>query len=63
MDKVWGEAYTSSDDNELIERLKDEAYEVPIERAIKIKVTAWDVNCPQHIKQRFTLEEMGNIIK
>ena len=56
--KIWGEASVITDDAALIAQLKDEEYEVPIERAIKIKVTAWDVNCPQHIQQRYTLEEI-----
>jgi len=60
--KIWGEAKVISDDNELIEQLKDEDYVVPIERVIKIKVNAWDVNCPQHIQQRYTIEEIKPFI-
>lgn len=56
--KIWGEAAIITDNEALIEQLKDKDYEVAIERVIKIKVTAWDVNCPQHIKQRFTVEEI-----
>jgi len=56
--KVWGEAEVVTDDEDLTAQLKDEAYDVPIERVIKIKVTAWDVNCPQHIQPRYTIEEM-----
>lgn len=59
--KIWGEAYVITEDQELMEQLKDENYEVPIERVIKIKVTAWDVNCPQHIQQRYTIEEIKDI--
>lgn len=60
--KIWGEAGTSDDAN-LIAQLKDDAYEVPIERAIKIKITAWDVNCPQHIQPRYTIEEIQPYIE
>lgn len=56
--KIWGEATVISHDSNLENKLKDVEYEVPIERVIKIKVTAWDVNCPQHIQQRYTLEEI-----
>ena len=61
--KIWGEAEVVVDDDELIEQLKDEDYEVPIERVIKIKVNAWDVNCPQHIQQRYTIEEIKPYIE
>ena len=56
--KIWGEASIIMGDEDLIVQLKDENYEVPIERIIKIKVTAWDINCPQHIQPRYTLEEI-----
>lgn len=56
--KIWGESSIITDDADLIDSLKDEDYEVPIERVIKIKITAWDINCPQHIQQRYTIEEI-----
>lgn len=59
--KIWGEANILTNDQELIDQLKDDTYEVPIERAIKIKVTAWDVNCPQHIQQRYTLKQLKHL--
>ncbi len=61
--KIWGEAVVVDDDPALFQLVKDQSYEVPIERVIKIKITAWDVNCPQHIRQRFTLEEIEPQIK
>ena len=33
-------------------------YKAKIERAMVIKVEAFDWNCPQHITQRFTLAEI-----
>ena len=33
-------------------------YKVKVERALVIKVEAFDWNCPQHITQRFTLAEI-----
>lgn len=56
--KIWGEASVITEDMDLIKQLKDKDYEVPVERVIKITITAWDVNCPQHIQQRFTVEEI-----
>ncbi len=59
--KIWGEASVIQPDNDLLVQLKDDDYDVPIERAIKIRVTAWDVNCPQHIQQRYTVEEFRDL--
>ncbi len=59
--KIWGESSIITDDTELINSLRDENYEVPVERVIKIRITAWDVNCPQHIQPRYTLEEFENL--
>jgi len=43
---------------ELIERLGPQNYKARIERAIILRVEAFDWNCPQHITQRFTIEEL-----
>jgi predicted pyridoxine 5'-phosphate oxidase superfamily flavin-nucleotide-binding protein len=59
--KIWGEASVIEDDTDLIDQLKDQEYRAKIERVIKIKITAWDINCPQHIQQRFTVEEFQNL--
>lgn len=56
--KIWGEASIITGDEDLIKWLKDEDYKVPIERVIKIKINAWDANCPQHIQPRYTFEEI-----
>ena len=50
--KLWGEARVT-DDPELLERLMPGGYKARSERAIVFTVTAWDINCPQHIPQRF----------
>jgi predicted pyridoxine 5'-phosphate oxidase superfamily flavin-nucleotide-binding protein len=50
--KIWGEARVVEDDPGLVARLTPEGYEARPERAIVIRVTAWDANCPQHIPQR-----------
>ena len=56
--KIWGEASIITNQSNLIEQFIDKDYEVPIERIIKIKITAWNINCPQHIQQRYTIEEI-----
>jgi predicted pyridoxine 5'-phosphate oxidase superfamily flavin-nucleotide-binding protein len=43
---------------ELIEQLAVENYKARIERAVIFRVEAFSWNCPQHITQRFTIEEI-----
>lgn len=50
--KIWGEARAIEDDPTLVARLMPDGYDAVPERAIVVRVTAWDVNCPQHIPQR-----------
>lgn len=34
-------------------------YRARIDRIARVRVVAWDRNCPQHIPQRYTLAELG----
>ena len=43
----------------LREKLYDPDYGSAPERMFVFHIDAWDVNCPQHIKPRFTEEEVG----
>ena len=58
--KVWGRArmVEAEDDMALITRLHPPGYRARPERAVVIAVEALDWNCPQHIPQRLTLEEL-----
>ena len=56
--KIWGEASTISKDHGDFKKYINKQYGAQVERFIKIKVTAWDANCPQHIQERYTWEEM-----
>lgn len=62
--KLWGRAELVSidDDPELIARLHDQAYRARPERAVVIRIEAFDWNCPQHIPQRFTTEELDAVL-
>ncbi len=51
--KLWGEAKVVEGDAELTAKLMPENYKARPEQAIVFTVTAWDVNCSQHIPQRF----------
>lgn len=61
--KIWGEAKVVDDDPELLDRLMDEGYRARPERAIVFTVKAWDVNCPQHIQKRYTMDEINPVIE
>lgn len=51
--KVWGTARVVEGDEELLRRLMPAGYRARPEQVVLLTVTAWDVNCPQHIPQRF----------
>lgn len=56
--KLWGEAELVEDDPDLIDRLLPPNDAVHISRAIRFRVLAWDINCPSHIPQLYTVEEV-----
>jgi predicted pyridoxine 5'-phosphate oxidase superfamily flavin-nucleotide-binding protein len=56
--KIWGEGKVVEEDPALISSLFPAGYDARPERAFVIHVTAWDVNCPQHIPQRFEAEDV-----
>lgn len=56
--KIWGRARMVEDNADLVQRLRSDAQRAPARRALLITVEAWDVNCPQHIPQRFEAEDV-----
>ena len=52
------EVRDAKDAPELIEKLTMPDYKAKIERAMILHVEAFDWNCPQHITQRYTIEEI-----
>ena len=56
--KIWGEAQLVEDDRALLDSLMPEGSAVYITRAIRFRILAWDINCPSHIPQLFTLAEV-----
>lgn len=60
--KIWGTAAVSEGRN-ILDLVHDNTYHAKIERAIVFKVKAWDVNCRQHIKQRFIAEDIEKTTK
>lgn len=59
--KIWGTAVVEYDDKDLINALSDDSYKAKSERAIIFTAKAWDINCRQHIKQRFTADDIEKI--
>jgi uncharacterized protein len=60
--KIWGRARVIEDDPDLLARLADPSYVARVERAIVIEIDAWDINCRQHIPQRFDAEDVSAAI-
>jgi len=61
--KIWGTAEVIENDPKLLEQLADPIYRGRPERAFRFHVEAWDINCPQHIKPRFTAEEIDSTVR
>lgn len=56
--KIWGEASTVEASSERIAQMMPVTYKAQPEQLILFKVSAWDVNCPQHIPQRYEAAEV-----
>ncbi len=54
--KLWGKMRVVENDPALMERLAQPGNRARPERAFLFEITAWDINCPQHIPQLYDLE-------
>ena len=61
--KIWGELSAVEGDADLNTRMKPEGYKARVERVMLIKVTAWDVNCPQHIPVKIDASDVAAAIE
>jgi predicted pyridoxine 5'-phosphate oxidase superfamily flavin-nucleotide-binding protein len=61
--KIWGMARVFEGDEALVQRLVPAGYWARPEQALLFTVTAWDVNCPQHIPQRFEAADVAAAIE
>jgi predicted pyridoxine 5'-phosphate oxidase superfamily flavin-nucleotide-binding protein len=57
--KIWGTARVVAGDAELTAQLMPDGYKARPEQAILFTVSAWNVNCPQHIPQRFEAADVA----
>ena len=60
--KIWGEACIVEDDAALMAQLVPEGYKARPEQVILFTVSAWDMNCPQHIPQRFDAADVATAL-
>ncbi len=60
--KIWGRARMVEADPDLVARLMPEGYAAKPEQVLLFEVEAWDVNCPQHIPQRFEADDVAHAI-
>lgn len=61
--KVWGRARIVTGDQELLSKLMPEGYAAKPEQAILFDVTAWDINCPQHIPVKLNATDVAPVIE
>lgn len=57
--KIWGNLHAVEDDAEFLARLMPAGYRARPEQALVFTVAAWDVNCSQHIPQRFEAADVA----
>ncbi len=56
--KIWGEALVVEEDPAMLSALHPAGYAAKPERAVLIRVLAWDANCRQHIPLRIEAEHV-----
>jgi uncharacterized protein len=63
--KVWGRVSLvhQHENPQLIAALQDRDYGAPVERAVLIKIEALDWNCSKHITQRYSEQEVRNLLQ
>jgi uncharacterized protein len=63
--KIYAEAEILSLDADpaLTARVTDPAYKARLERIVRLRLEAFDWNCPQHITPRFTEQESATAVK
>jgi hypothetical protein len=57
--KLWGEARVVDNDEALLQSLMPGGYKARGEQVILFRISAWDINCPQHIPQKFEATDVA----
>jgi uncharacterized protein len=61
--KIWGTARVVEGDEALMQSLMPANYRAKPEQVLFFTVNAWDVNCPQHIPQRFAAADIAAVLE
>jgi len=61
--KLWGRARVVENDADLTAALMPEGYRARAEQVILFAVEAWDINCPQHIPQKFDAADVAGALE
>jgi len=61
--KLWGTAHMVEPDAGLLERLMPHDYPARPEQVLLFRVQAWDVNCSQHIPQKFNATDVKEVVE
>jgi predicted pyridoxine 5'-phosphate oxidase superfamily flavin-nucleotide-binding protein len=61
--KIWGRACVVEDDPALMARLMPAGYSARPQQAILFTIEAWDVNCQQHIPQKFDASDVAAAVE
>jgi uncharacterized protein len=61
--KIWGRARVVADDPQLLAWLMPEGYNARPEQALLFTIEASDVNCPQHIPQKFAASDVAAALR
>jgi hypothetical protein len=60
--KIWGTARTVPASADLLAKLGRSDYRAKPEQVVLVTVSAWDVNCPQHIPQKLDAGDVARAI-
>lgn len=61
--KIWGRARVVEGDADMVAKLMPQDYEARIQQVIVFDIEAWDINCPQHIPQKFDAVEVESALQ
>ena len=61
--KTWGTARVLEGEEALLHRLMPTDYRARPDQVVLFTVSAWDVNCPQHIPQRFEAADVARVLE
>lgn len=61
--KLWGAARAVEGNRDLEDALRDPGYPGKVERVILFTIEAWDVNCQQHIHERYSRRQIAPVIE